>query len=410
MASDSLTKAQVNALYYNVVGGDVFFGTEAMASPYTASVARLIAAQAAARGRTHIRILEIGANNCAFACTLLEALRELIVDGDSTLERIDYVAVEFARDSLDAAFQRERADWPKAWAGTPPSGPIGLDDSAAGSPEASRVALVGLLSDPESPQVNLGLVHAEANQFVRETAERFDVAILNELLDDLPCAVHYCDPNGHRHELAAHSHFDGDRWQVRIEATPPAEALVLPPGTITTTSKESTTLVAGLAKLLEAGGLLLAHDYGFPERFAETAQYRAPQETLPDFVSMWFPDGTGAEFPRAAFRVYGNEPKRVIQVTNDVNFSELAEALGRFGRTIVLPHGNSIAYGPNAKGLARGDGVFLSEFGLLPKDADLPELLDLLHRKQRGLRERYISTWSAGVGSVFYDLVFIKDE
>ena len=33
--------------------------------------------------------------------------------------------------------------------------------------------------------MNLGLVHAEANQFVRSMGERFDVVILNELLDDI---------------------------------------------------------------------------------------------------------------------------------------------------------------------------------------------------------------------------------
>jgi hypothetical protein len=99
-----LTKSEINALYYNTVGGEIVFATVAQVSlHHVAAVARLVSLQALALGRREVRILEIGANNCAFAGSLLDQLRVLARGLDAGLERVDYFAVEYARASLEAA-------------------------------------------------------------------------------------------------------------------------------------------------------------------------------------------------------------------------------------------------------------------------------------------------------------------
>ena len=102
-----LTKSEVNSLYYNTVGGEIVFVTEARAGFHPGAVANLVSHHSATLGKRAIRVLEIGANDCAFARVLLNRLRRLIDAGASGLERIDYLAVEYARASLEAAADAE---------------------------------------------------------------------------------------------------------------------------------------------------------------------------------------------------------------------------------------------------------------------------------------------------------------
>src|SRR5579872_4238701 len=102
-----LTKSEVNSLYYNTVGGEIVFVTEARAGFHPGAVANLISHHSATLGKREIRVLEIGANDCAFARGLLNRLRRLVDAEVSALERIDYLAVEYARGSLEAATDSE---------------------------------------------------------------------------------------------------------------------------------------------------------------------------------------------------------------------------------------------------------------------------------------------------------------
>ena len=73
--------------------------------------------------------------------------------GETELERVDYLAVELARDSLERAAAQEE----ELWVGTQRP----AAHRRAGSPMVALVVVEGGLA------VNLGLVHAEATQFVR---------------------------------------------------------------------------------------------------------------------------------------------------------------------------------------------------------------------------------------------------
>jgi SAM-dependent MidA family methyltransferase len=391
-----LDKAEVNASYYNAVGGAVYFGTEAMTSMYLDAVARLVARHAAGRGIDRIRVIEVGANDCAFATGFLERLEELVAEGWVGLERIDYLAVDFSRGSLEAALAKHAPAFDTVRPG------------AAADPKASpeQAQLVGLLSRKHQVEVTLALAHADAVRFAERTRDTFDVAIANELLDDLPAQIHYADPDGTPFALTSYAGREGAFWRVRVDADEAAPPFPMPPDTIAAHSAESVRVAAGLARALAPGGLLLAHDYGYPGPTAPAEQYRRPQNGLPDFVHF---DAARAGLPLAAFRVYGNERLRVVQITTDVNFAELADTLRATGSATLLAHGNGIVYAAGGRPLVRGDGVFLSELGLLRRDEDVGALLALLHRKQRGLRERYVATHANGMPSVFWDLVYVKD-
>src|SRR5579864_3755064 len=208
-----LTKSEVNSLYYDTVGGEIVFVTEARAGFHPDAVANLLSSYAAMVGRRQLRVLEIGANDCAFARALLDRLRWLADAAAVGLERIDYLAVEYARGSLEAAAASvEQAGIEYRVRRGAPTAPL------RGHPlEAS---LVALLTSGGSPAVNLGLIHAEANRFVRSTSERFDFVILNELLDDLPCRAFYVDGGGHRFEAISHARSDNGGWRVRVWPRP----------------------------------------------------------------------------------------------------------------------------------------------------------------------------------------------
>jgi SAM-dependent methyltransferase len=397
-----LSKGEVNSLFYNEVAGEIVFATEGRWGYHPGAVANLIVHQAAALGKRSVRVLEIGANNCAFAGDLLEELRERARDGISKLERVDYLAVEFARNSLEAAIARvEQGDLPgvvRRGPAPPPS-----------TEPPAKPTLIALVTTDRPHPVNLGLVHADALQFLRSTNESFDFVILNELLDDLPCHVFYADADGRRFEAVPAARAENGGWRVRVSPEPATAAEPLddlPAGAVTARSRECVELVTAVAGLLQPGGVLLVHDYGFPEPHVDVALYAPLQEHVPAFVAMEFPRGSESGFPRSFFRVFGNDRCKVVQVTNDVNFAELSAALENQGAVTVIGHGSMIY---NRRGhFERGDGVFLSEFGLLEPRDDLPALLDDLHANQKELRDRFVRDYLDGRPSAFMDLIFVK--
>jgi len=89
----ALTKGEVNERFYETVGGEILFETEAQGFLHPLAVAKLLAAQARERGATELKVLELGANNCTFAVNVLKLLTTLTVHGEADLERVDYFAV-----------------------------------------------------------------------------------------------------------------------------------------------------------------------------------------------------------------------------------------------------------------------------------------------------------------------------
>jgi hypothetical protein len=393
MPGEWLTKGEVNAHYYDTVAGEIVFATEASLGWHPQALAKLIASRALDAGLRRIRILELGANNCEFARAAITELRRLSDEGDAELDRVDYVAVEYARGSLEAV-----AEWEEA------TGVYLVRRSAV-----AASALVALVASGGAPAVNLALVHSEANEFVRSNTQPFEFVILNELLDDLPYRAYFTDEAGRRFEASPLSRDEGDRWTVRIAAEELAgdELAGMPPGTMTARSREGVELVSGLAGALTSGGMLFVHDYGFAEPYTSLGKYEAQPRMVPPFATLEYDDGGEEAFPRSFFRVFGNEAKHVVQVTNDVNFAELAAALAPAGSVITIPHGNQISIAGTA--FAKGQGVFLAEFGLLDPGDDLTLLLERLDRDQGQLRDGYVRDWMQGQSSVFLDLVFVKN-
>jgi len=387
----TLTKSQVNERFYDTVGGEIVFETEAQGYLHPYAVAKLLAAQARERGRHELKLLELGANNCAFATSLLKLLTTLTIHGEIALDRIDYFAVDLARRSLEAFLASEEAGaFQRVVRGT------------AGSP------LVGTLTRLGVPQINLHLVHSEAGAFVSGGSGRFDAVVLNELLDDLPSRTYYSDANGNVYEFAAQAHEEGGAWRVEIEASP-AAGVELPPSTVTATSSESLAIVRGAASLLGSGGILLVHDYGFVERNTPVAWFEALPKSLPDWVTLEFPAGGESGFPRSFFRIFGSEEAKVVQITTDVAFGELIDELRRSGTVITLPHGNALIRSRERQDdLRQGDGVFLSEFALLEPGDDLGVLLGRLEAGQEELRRRFADEFLGGNASVFADLLYVK--
>jgi len=385
----SLTKAEVNERFYDAVGGDLAFETEAQHYLHPLAVARLVAAQATALGRRRIKILELGANDCTFATSLLKLLSAFTAQGEATLERIEYFAVDLARRSLEAALRRH------ADAGFHRAAP-----GSAGSP------LVGSLLRLGVPGVELCLVHADARRFVAGGSGVYDVVVVNELLDDLPSRVFFADAAGSVRELVAGATTDGERWTVTVTAAEARDAPALPPSTLAVTSPEATAVVRGAAERLGSGGVMVVHDYGLVEPAAPLADYEHPPRSLPSFVELVVEPGA----PRSFFRLFGDERAKVVQITTDVSFPELAAALAGAGTTIVLPHGNNLLQSRSPRGddLREGDGVFLSELGLLRPGGDLAALLARLEREQEELRRRYAAEHLGGRASMYADLLFAK--
>ena len=262
------------------------------------------------------------------------------------------------------------------------------------------------LRRPGPVEAGLSLVESDANRFVDETDEPYDVVILNELLDDLPCRVFYADDGGTTHELAPYAHPGGPGWHVLLEETD-AGGEQLPPGTLRSTSDESVRLLHGIVDRLPSGGMVLVHDYGFSEPFAGTGQYAEPQLALPPFVEVEYPETPGV--PKSFFRVFGNEAAGAVQITNDVSFAELTELLEPTGTVITLPHGNlltGVREWPDF--FFKGDGVFLSEFINLTAEDDLAQLLAELHDRQGEYRDRYVNTFGNGRTAIFSDLIYVK--
>jgi hypothetical protein len=386
MAADGwLSKDEVNAHYYNTVAGDIAFGTEAGSGSHSVAVARLIGAHAATLGRDRIRVLELGANNCAFARLLIEELWAASGSGENELAGIEYVAVEYSRPSLEEAFRRE------------------LDEQLfERADRGTALGVVATMGEAGDFDIELTLVHSDANAFMRLAAGTFDFVILNELLDDLPYRAYFTDAVGSGFEAVPRSRGDNGRWTIRIDAEPggPGD---LPAMTVTAHSLESVDLVEGAAGVLSDGGMLLIHDYGFTEPYMPLETYAAPPPSLPPFADLTFPDG---DFPRGFFRVFGNEAKLVLQVTNDVNFAELAAVLEPTGTVIAIPHGNAVI---NQGGrVQQGDGTFLGEFGELTRADDVDNVLARLAEGQVRIRDAFSTDYVDGRGTVFLDLIYVK--
>src|SRR5262249_7264072 len=148
-------------------------------------------------------ILELGANDAQFARALLRELRVLHEAGMTALERVDYLAVELARASLERAARQEEELW---------VGRNVLRPTVGGSSMVALVVVEG------GRRAKLGLGHSEAAQSVRDNTRQSDVAILNELLDDMPYRAYFADGAGRRFEAVPLSRDDGGCWTVRIEA------------------------------------------------------------------------------------------------------------------------------------------------------------------------------------------------
>lgn len=395
-----LNKKALNERFYKAVDPETAFETEVQIGFHQVAVARLVAGQAASLGKREFRILELGASTCLFAIAFLEVLGRLVMGGETALEQVDYTAVDYSQVALGAAL---RSAVQRGYHKIKPAQarPAGVGE---------ETAMLAHLRRQDSISAELSLVHADANRFVSRATESFDVVILNELLDDLPCRAFYADAKGRRHELSAHAYADGPTWRVKVAATAVAkkgELADMRAGTLTATSEESLRLMHGIVRLLGSGGIALVHDYGFMERYADARQYAEPQQTLPPFVEVEYPEED--DVPKAFFRLYGNEAAHAVQITNDVNFAEVTAALEETGTVITLPHGNLLIHSRTWPDLFfKGDGVFLSEFMLLTAADDLPALLAELHDRQRELRERYVTTFGSGRTSIFSDLIYVK--
>jgi hypothetical protein len=388
----ALTKSQVNERFYDTVGGEVVFETEAQGFLHPLAVAKLVAAQARRFHTRTLKLLELGANNCTFATSLLKIMTSLTVYGEVDLSSIDYFAVDLARRSLEVflASQEEGGDFQGVAAG------------AVGSP------LVGTLTRLGVPRIKEHLVHSDAGAFVYGGVGRYNAIVLNELLDDLPSRVFYSDARGAAYELTVQAEEEGSRWRVRVAAEP-APGVEMPPGTVTATSPQSIDVVRGAVSLLEPGGMLLVHDYGFVERYTPVAWYEQLPRSVPDFVTLEFPPGSESGFPRSFFRIFGNADANVVQITTDVPFVELIEELQQTGTVITLPHGNALIRSRERHDdLRKGDGVFLSEFALLEPGDDLDALLARLESEQGELRRRFAEEFLPGHASLFADLLYIK--
>jgi hypothetical protein len=387
----ALTKTEVNERFYSTVGGEIVFETEAQGLLHPYAVARLLAAYARAQGRRELKLLELGANNCAFATSVLKLLTTLTVHGEVELDSVEYYAVEYARGPLET-FLGQQAE---------------IGDFAGVSPGQDGSPLVGTLTRLGVPKLTLRLVHAEAGAFVRGSGA-YDFVVLNELLDDLASRAFFSDADGKAFELSAHAHEEGDTWRVSIEAEP-APDIELPPRSVTATSPVSIDIVRRAAALLRPGGMLLVHDYGFVDRHRPVDDYLAASKPLPDFVTRELPAGREDEIPREFFRIFGNDRARVVQITTDVPFGELVAELEGSGRVITLPHGNALlAQREEQNDLRKGDGIFLSEFGLLAPGDDFDAHLARLHAEQEEIRRRYSAEHAGSSTSVFVDLLYVK--
>ena len=388
----ALTKAEVNERFYDTVAGEIVFETEAQGYLHPLAVAKLLAAAARERDARELKLLELGANNCAFAVSLLKLLTSLTLHGEIDLARIDYFAVDLARGSLEAfvAEQQQAPDFQRI------------------APGAARSPLVATLTRLGVPRVDLHLVHSDARAFVRGGSGRFDAAILNELLDDLPSQPFFADAAGNVYELTAHADEEGGRWRIEIGAEP-APGRELPPATLTASSPAALDVVVGAAAALDDGGILLVHDYGFVERFTPLENYERLPKSVPDFVTLEFPPGSESGFPRSFFRIFGSENANVVQITADVAFAELVDVLQPTGTVVTLPHGNAVIRSRELRDdLRKGDGIFLSEFGTLEPGDDLGALLTRLEAEQGSLWRRYADEFVAGTSSLFADLLYRK--
>ena len=318
--------------------------------------------------------------------------------GDASVETLDYTAVEYSRVALEAALRGAVQH--------------GFDELSPAGGAAAAVGALARLRRPGAVETGLSLVESDANRFVDAAEGPFDVVILNELLDDLPCRLFYADADGGRHELAPYARPEGERWRVQLTEETAAGELPpdMPPGTLTSTSEESLRLVRGARR--PARQRRHAPDprlrlHGPLSR--GTQQYAGPRSSGCRRSSSWSPPRRRPGVPKSFFRVYGNEAVHEVQITNDVNFAELTDLLEQSGMVFTLPHGNLLTSAREWPDFFfKGDGVFLSEFINLTADDDLPALLAELNERQAEFRDRYVNAFGGGRTAIFSDLVYIK--
>ena len=195
-----LGKKELNERFYSAVDPEAAFVTEVQVGFHQVAAARLVARHAAGLGKQRLRILELGASACLFAIAFVEVMARLALLGDASVDSLDYTAVELSRGALEAGVRGAARH--------------GFEQLAPAAGAAA--AEVASLRRPGAVEAGLTLVESDANRFVDELEEPYDVVILNELLDDLPCRVFYSDTEGVAHELAPLAEPDGACWKVEL--------------------------------------------------------------------------------------------------------------------------------------------------------------------------------------------------
>ena len=268
--------------------------------------------------------------------------------------------------------------------------------------------MVALAVIKDELNVNLGLVHAEANQFVRANTEPFDFIILNELLDDMPCRAFFADAEGGatRPSRSPAATTSTGRCGSR-RATPEApRSTGSPPARSPRTRPTGSSSSRGSPARCGPGGMLLVHDYGFAEPFTALDKYASPQAMLAVLRRRQLRRPGGRRLPaqllprlreRGQARAPGHERRELRR----------ARRGARGHRHRVLGPARK-RQGEQRHARREGRGLFLSEFGLLEPDDDLPMLLARLQHDQACIRDDYAREYTGGRGNVFLDLVYVR--
>ena len=217
--------------------------------------------------------------------------------------------------------------------------------------------------------VNLGLVHAEANQFV----EREHAAV--RLRDPQRAPRRHALPRllRRRRGQAARGRparrASGDeRWTVRVEArdrrTAPRSPGSRPARSPRTRAECGRARLAGSRRARARAGCCSCTTTALPSRSSALDTYDEPAAVAARRSSMSATTTSAGDASRAASSASsGTRRERVVQMTNDVNFAELAAALERDRRVLVAPAREPA---PERGAVARARaGLFLTEFGLL---------------------------------------------
>ncbi|MDE1851347.1 MAG: SAM-dependent methyltransferase [Candidatus Micrarchaeota archaeon] len=388
---DPISKREINRLFYAAERRELPFATQAGFEPYQEGVVRIIRDIARQQGSERLRIMELGANDCSFA---MDIMGRLANDGIRT--GVDYLAVDFSASALDKGYARYSQMPGKGF-------------------EMVRNVEVPDSAKPNGKQDNvIYLVQRDAAGFKDAWASGLDVVIMNELLDDLSYDVYFTDKDGRAYRLECSVSRPQLRWQVNIDAERVDRKelpVQMPPRSVTATSAEAMGIIENAAALLRKGGVMLVHDYGFADRYDSVDTYGTPNVSY-KITQVNFPKHPQLSMPYDFFRVYEDvaefafEPaSNMIQVTSPVNFGEIEARLEKEGKVLILPHGRIILHKmQRGESLAKGDDVFMSEFGLMEQDETVAGIMDSLKPRQQEIIDYHGKLYSPD----FYDLVFLK--